>query len=1154
MKSFTTRNSVCRATLLAAAQFVYSASSFGATGTWTNNSASGLTWNTATSWSGGIIPNGIGDIANFTNDISANRLISLNGERTLGALNIGDSSSSFFNFTLNAGSPSNSTLIFDQTGVANASITVPDVGGVAANSIVAAYVLLKDNLAITTAFANSTTTQLAISSLIRDDAGSFGIIKSGPGIFQLAAPNTFEGGTTIQAGRINNNNLRAFGTGGVTVESGGQAFINTASSANNFTIAGTGYSNSADTAAQAGAIRLANNRVIQGNITLAGDARIGVDTTASAFIDGAISGSANLEINSPTTTTGGVTLLRSSPALTGTVSVSRGSFNFPAALGGALNVTAASGASVVLGSGTAISGNLTLDSSSGAVSVRNQGGTLAIGGNLTLTGGSEITLVSAPVPGTGTATLMTYASTNGTGSLTFNPAGYRGSPTLAVGATAATISGLQGAVRTWDNTSTNSVWDLGVSENWLGGDKKFQHADAVVFGNTAFGSVTVEGTVRPYSLTFSSDGTNDYNLSGTGTIDGASGGVIKNGSAWLTLGGENTFTGPVSVNSGRLILGSQRALGFTSGVTVASGAALDINGIAMLAVSRAYDITLSGAGNEDAPALTNNGPNLAFTGAPASGIRNITLAADATIGAGSGKNFDICGGGTLDGAGFTLTKTGGNSVVLMGLPKNLNTVIEGGILTGFSPDPFGSTLKIKAGAIAQTAATGIYSSNVTLESGATIELSTGVECIWNGTFSALGDVTFANQNTSSTNLVIAADFTIPGNLTKSGVGGGPVTLTSSVNVTGNVEVASGILAIGNGGTGGSLGSTATINMAATGSSISFNRSDNFSVPNLMTGTGGISKSGTGTLTITADNSYAGSTTILGGTLLVNGTHSGTGNTNMGAGATLGGTGTLPGQAIVPVGATLAPGTSIGALTLGSSGKTITIRGTLRIQYDAASSPAIDTLIVNDALVLDVASIIDFDPVGSPLTLPAYPIASYGSLTGTFATVTDLPAGYTLVYNYNNGVSSNNIALVKSADPYGTWIGTFFPGVTDPAIVGPTADPDRDGIANIIENQFGTNPSASNPGLVQVSSSPSSLTFQHSRADAPLAGYATAYEWSANLVDWNASGATHGGVTVNITSAVVADNPPPANDVVGVVASVSGGSTSKLFVRFKATIP
>lgn len=1124
----------------------------GATGSWNVNAAT--TWTTTASWAGGIVPNGVGDTANFTNDISASRLIGLTGDKTLGALNIGDSTAAFFAFTLNSGSPSTSTLIFDQTGVADAAITVPNVGGVAANSIAAAYVLLKDNLAINTALADSSTTQLAISSVIRDDAGSFGITKSGSGILQLSGPNTFKGGTTIKAGRINNNNLRAFGTGGVTIESGGQAFINTASSAGTFSIAGTGYTNAADSAAQAGAIRLANNRVIQGDITLTGDARIGVDTTAAAFIDGAISGSANLEINGPTTTSGGITLLRSSPGLTGSVSVSRGSFHFPAALGGALNATPAAGAAVVLGTGTSIGGNLTLDSSSGTVSVRNTGGTVDIGGNLSLAGASDVTLVNAPSPGTGTATLMTYTSATGAGSLTFNPAGYRGSPTLNLGATAATINGLQGAVRTWNNTSSNAVWDLGVSENWLGGDKKFQHADAVVFGNAAFGSVTLEGTLRPYSLTFTSEGTNDYNLSGSGTIDGANGGIIKNGSAWLTLGGENTFTGPVSINSGRLILASQRALGFTSGVTVAQGAALDINGIAMLAVSRAYDVTLSGAGNEDAPALTNNGPTIAFTGAPASGIRNVTLAADASIGAGSGKNFDICGGGTLDGAGFTLTKTGANTVVFMGVSKNLSTVIDAGVLTGFGPDPFGSTLRIKAGAIAQSAATGIYSSNVTLESGGAIELSTGTECIWNGTFTALGDVTFSNLNTSATNLVIASAFTVPGNLTKSGSGGGPVTFTSAVNVEGNVAITSGILAVGNGGTGGSLGSTATISMTAAGSSISFNRSDDLTVANLMTGTGGISKSGTGTLTITADNTYEGSTTILGGTLLVNGTHSGAGNTNMGAGTTLGGTGTLPGQAIIPVGATLSPGTSIGGITLGSSGKTITINGTLRIEYDGASSPAIDTLTVNGALALGAASIIDFDGKGSPLTLPVYQIAGCGSLTGSFATVTDLPAGYTLVYNYDNGVSSNNIALVKSADPYGTWIGSFYPGVTDPAIVGPNADPDSDGIANIIENQLGTSPAASSPGLVQVSAGESSLTFQHSRADAPLAGYTTAYEWSGNLVDWHASGATHGGVTVTIGSSVTADNPPPSNDVVGVTATVSGGSASKLFVRFKTSTP
>lgn len=205
------------------------------------------------------------------------------------------------------------------------------------------------------------------------------------------------------------------------------------------------------------------------------------------------------------------------------------------------------------------------------------------------------------------------------------------------------------------------------------------------------------------------------------------------------------------------------------------------------------------------------------------------------------------------------------------------------------------------------------------------------------------------------------------------------------------------------------------------------------------------------------------------------------------------------------------------------------------------------------MTLGASSVIDFDAIGTPLTAPSYVIASYvGALTGTFGTVTDLLFGYALAYNYNNGVTSTNLALVKT--PYATWIGTFYPGVTDLAIVGPTADPDHDGIANLIENQLGTSPSASSPGLVQVSSTGTSVTFQHSRADAPLVGSVAAYEWSTNLTAWNAAGATSGGVTVTITPSVLIDNPSPANDVIQVVAAVTGGTANKLFVRFKNTLP
>lgn len=881
-------------------------------------------------------------MANFTNDITAARTISLSGDRTVGALNLADPATGFFGFTLNAGTPLNSTLILDQTGVADAIITVPVVAGVAANSIVAPYLLLRDHVVISTALANSSTVQLNLGGVIRDDAGTFGLTKTGPGIIQLAGANTYKGGTTISAGRINANNVRAFGSGTVTVASGGQAFLNTGSPSNHFSVAGTGYLNTADSAAQAGAIRFANNRMLTGNVTVAAAARIGVDAAAVGFIDGTLGGSADLEINGPTTTTGGITLLGNGSGYTGNVSLVRGSFRFNGGLGGSLTAAPVTGATMTLGTGTSLGGNLTLDSTAAPVTLRNVRGTLAIAGNLSLTGSTPVSPVPTPAPGTGSLTLMTYASQSGAGTLTFDATGYRGTPTLAVGPTSATITGLEGATRTWSNAAGNGTWDVGISANWASGDNRFFQADAVVFGDPTAGPVTLAGTVAPHSVTVTSTGLNSYTITGSGGIDGASGGIIKNGDAALILGGENTFTGPVSINAGRLVLDSQRALGFTSRVTVAVGASLDLNGRATLAVSRSYDLTLAGIGDGANPALTNTGAAIPFTGAAASGIRNITLTGDATIGGDAGKTFDIGGGGTIDGGGFTLTKTGANQIILMGLVKNLNTVVEAGTLTGFGPDPFGTTLRIQAGAIAQAGTSGFYNSNVILDSGAILEHSTGTESIWTGSFTAAGDVTLGNLNTGNTNLLNNNGFSIPGNLSKTG--NGLVTLLDAVPVSGSVSISGGTLSLGNGGAGGSLGSTAAISFSGTGPNLTINRSSDLTFTNLISGAGSFTKSGNGLLTLTADNSYSGNTTVnAGGPLRINGTHNNAaGNTNVNSGGTLGGTGTLPGAVNITAGATLSPGAGIGTFSTGSPTKTTTISGTLRIELDGAAADLLKT--------------------------------------------------------------------------------------------------------------------------------------------------------------------------------------------------------------------
>jgi autotransporter-associated beta strand protein len=82
--------------------------------------------------------------------------------------------------------------------------------------------------------------------------------------------------------------------------------------------------------------------------------------------------------------------------------------------------------------------------------------------------------------------------------------------------------------------------------------------------------------------------------------------------------------------------------------------------------------------------------------------------------------------------------------------------------------------------------------------------------------------------------------------------------------------------------------------------------------------GGLTKNGEGTLTLTAANTYTGPTVVNAGTLAVNGSLAAGAAVTVNAGATLDGIGTCGGNVTVNSGGTLAPGNSIGTLTVWSN--------------------------------------------------------------------------------------------------------------------------------------------------------------------------------------------------------------------------------------------
>lgn len=186
-------------------------------------------------------------------------------------------------------------------------------------------------------------------------------------------------------------------------------------------------------------------------------------------------------------------------------------------------------------------------------------------------------------------------------------------------------------------------WDT-ANTNWLpiggGAPVKYVEGADVTFDDSASGAGTVPSPINvslvntrsPASMT--SGGTKSYNLSdGGGSIDGG-GSLTVSGAGVLTLGTDNTFSGPTTVAAGTLRLNSPLAVqGTTVSLTggslvfgTAGGTDFTVGGLAAATSGAGYDVALQNeAASAVALTLGTSNANTTYAGVlsgPGSLIKN----------------------------------------------------------------------------------------------------------------------------------------------------------------------------------------------------------------------------------------------------------------------------------------------------------------------------------------------------------------------------------------------------------------------------------------------------------------------------------------------------------------------------------------------------
>ncbi|OHX90581.1 autotransporter outer membrane beta-barrel domain-containing protein [Brucella abortus] len=770
-------------------------------------------------------------------------------------------------------------------------------------------------------------------------SGTGSLTKNGAGTLTLSGVNSYTGGTTVSAGtlavRADNNlgdasgglainggatlqltdNLTTArgvtlgaGTATITIDGGKTAqFSNKLTGSGTLAVSGSGtlilsaandYSGNT-TIASGSTLQLGDGSTdgrLAGNVANAGT--LTFHNKGGTTFAGEISGTGSLVQNGA----GALTLSGDSQGFAGTTTVSSGSLLVSGKLGG--TVTVNSGATLdgsgEIGGNTTVNGTLEGASGNGLTfkgDLKLGSGSI-INASFDHPGGARIFDVTGDIALDGTVNVSSFG-TGGPGLYhLFHYAGTSSGSGLTLGSLPGGVS----VDKVYINQQVNDIYVVnttGATLNYWNGTQSRPQGDGLLHGGN--------GTWTAATGNFNWTNSPSYDLNGAFAVFGGGKGLVTVD----TSAGAISASGMQFITTGYKLSGDKLTLVPTTSnpsakplIRVGSGSPGDS---ALIAIISTELTGTHGLEKADGGTLILTGANT-YTGGTAISGGTLQLGDGATNGSVQGAistGADAAHKGVLAiRAAAGTPATIGNTISGTGSVSVLGGTVTFSVANSYTG---GTTLAGGTTIVTADANLGAVGTNVALNNGATLRFGANLDATHSFTHAfQLGTVAsdVGTLDTDGHDVAMSGVISGAGGLMKSGTG--TVTLSGVNTYTGGTTLTAGTLAAAsdnnlggasggltfNGGTLQVMGTSWTstnraVSLQAGGGTFDIeDAANNFAVTQGVAGAGGLTKSGSGTLTLSGANSYTGATTVSAGTLVVANDNTGGGTTTVDVGAGL----------------------------------------------------------------------------------------------------------------------------------------------------------------------------------------------------------------------------------------------------------------------------